>query len=371
ADEVLDSLLAQVPWRYAVLDGRCIIGRDSIGSSDIFPDERISTSLETGKSTFAYVGDDWGDGLPALQAIQAVVDAEGGRFLFNREGQAQFSNRHYLLNNPATSADFDDDMTALIYGYGDVTNHIEVTLTPRSVGAEGAVLWQSEHPITVASGSRVRIVARYEQEDEPIGAVDVIAPIAELDYEAYTSNLHAVTQRINIWLVETGMSASDLDIDNPLASDITVTQLQLRGTPLISQNPQTYITDDPTSIALYGYQSKTLSFPAFSDVDDALGILAWELQRLSSPRGTVRELQTNRRNHPTEALSLTVLDLITVTETQTGHSDTYLIIAEHHEVDKGGTRHRVSWLLEPAETGYFFIIGTHSIGDADVIMALR
>ena len=70
---------------------------------------------------------------------------------------------------------------------------------------------------------------------------------------------------------------------------------------------------------------------------------------------------------PTKTLSLTLFDRIEVIESQTGHDTTYSIVSEKHHIDKGGTRHRVSWLLEPAETGVFFVIGSHSIGDSQIL----
>ena len=49
SDTVIQQILDSVPWRYHVLDGRCIIGRDSIGSSDIFPTQVITQQLDNGK----------------------------------------------------------------------------------------------------------------------------------------------------------------------------------------------------------------------------------------------------------------------------------------------------------------------------------
>lgn len=373
ADEALSDILTQINWRYAVLDGMCIIGRDSIGSSTIFPDEAFTSTLDTGKSTFAYLADDWADGLPANEAIQQLAQGEGGRFFFNREGDAVFYHRHHLIENSTISATFNDDMADLLYDYGSVVNAIEVVLTPRTIGTPNTKIWSLATALKLDRESAIQIIVRYEVDDESVGAIEVVTPQPDIHYKAYASpnnTLDDMTANFQIVIVETGLSATVLEIRNRGESRAYLTQLDIYGTPLITGDALSLKESDSLSMALYGKRALKMHLPVITDIEEAQTISAWELERRSSPRGVARELHTNTRNHPSKTLSLGLFDRIRIQETQTGHDANYHIVAEHHLVDKGATRHRVEWLLEAAESDLFFIIGTHSIGD-DVVLIPR
>ena len=100
ADVVIDRLLNEAILRRAVIGGYCIIdvdGYNLIDTVSIFPEENITRSLDTGKTQFAYVGDWWGETVPARQGIAELVASERGRFYINRDGEAIFLNRNYTL----------------------------------------------------------------------------------------------------------------------------------------------------------------------------------------------------------------------------------------------------------------------------------
>lgn len=373
ADTAIEDIIEQIDWRYDILEGRCIIGRDSIGSSDIFPTERISKTLETGKSTFAFIADNWADGLEADRAINELAEGEGGRFFFDREGQASFHNRHHLLLNNTISATFADDMSDLVYDYGNVINDVEILLTPRAIGDSNTLIWALANPIRVRAGGTIQIIARYKIDDEPVGAFDILSPKSGADYTAHLekeTNTLNITDDFEVRVVEANMSATVFEIRNRVVYDGYLTKLNLYGTPLYRRETLTVKAEDSNSIAYYGRHATQKTLPVITDIEEAIAIANWDLQRHHSPYGRVRELHTNTRNHPEETLSLSLFDLINVQESQSGHSANYAIIAEHHQVDMAGTRHQVCWHLEPSDSDLFFIIGTHSIGD-EVILAPR
>lgn len=374
ADTAIEDILDQIDWRYDVLDGMCIIGRNSIGSSDIFPTERISKTLETGKSTFAFIADNWADGLDANRAINELAEGEAGRFFFDREGVANFHNRHRILLNNALSASFDDDMSHLIYDYGNIINDIEILLTPRTIGASNTRIWTLARPLKVQANSTIQIIARYKVDNEPVGAIDIIEPQSHSDFTAHIerdTSTQNITDSFQVRIIDASLSATVFELRNRAVYDGYLTQLDLYGTPLYTDDSLVLQTNDMSSISIYGRHATQIALPVITDIEEAIAIAHWELQRRSHPYGHVRELHTNTRNHPTEALSLTLFDIINIQESQSGHSADYAIIAEHHQVDMGGTRHQVSWLVEPADSNLFFIIGTHSIGNANVILAPR
>jgi hypothetical protein len=375
ADEALEAILQQVKWRYPVLDSMCIIGRDSIGSSSIFPDAAFSQSLDAAQSVFPYLGDDWSEGLPANQAIEQLVTAEGGRFFFNRAGEAIFYQRYHLLQNNAVVATFDDAMEGLDYRYGgEILNQLDVEIRPRSIGTANTLLWELANPIRLKRESIICLTARYTRDGFPVGAITIKPPQRGIDFLAFREedgSGDSMTQHIQLVLLEAGASAATLEIRNPTRRDAYLTRLEIYGTPLIAGDPVSVTVQDKLSRAYYGGGALALKVPILADIEEAEGIARWELSRRKAPQGIVREIQTSTSHHPLETLSLSLFDRIRIIETQTGHDANYQILAEQHQLSKGGTVHEVSWLLEPDEAGQFFIVGTHSIGDESVVIVPR
>lgn len=374
ADEAIEQILGQIRWRYDTLDGMCIIGRDSIGSCEIFPTVAITSTLDTGKSTFAFLADDWGDGLPADVAIEQLARGEAGRFFYTRDGELTFYNRHHLLTEDSIAATFDNDLRELDYAYGGVINDVMLTIQPREIGASNTLFWSLASPLKLLPNSSVEIIARYEIDDERVGAIEVLRPRPMNNYLANTDRegLGAdVTGAVQVILLEAGLSASRLEIRNRSLNTIYLMQLDLYGTPLITGDDLTYLKSDSLSVADHGQHTLRLRLPVITDFEELDGIANWELQRRSQAQGRIQALHTDTQTHPSETLSLTLFDRIRVIESQTGHDASYHIIAEEHCVDMGGTRHRVIWSLEPSESSIFFIIGTHSIGDDSVVIVPR
>lgn len=374
-DEAITAILARLKWRYAVLDGMAMIGSSTIGSCDIFPDAAFAQNLDEGDSIFPYLGDDWADGVPANQAIEQLVTAEGGRFFFNRAGEACFYSRYHLLEDDDVVATVDDAMDGLSYRYGGETlNHVDVQIRPRSLGSANTILWQLSNPLRLKRESVIQINAPYTLDGFPVGAVAVIPPKRENDFEAWREEDGTgdeMTQHVQVILLEAGASAARLEIRNRAQRAAWLTRLEIYGTPLITGDPITVSVEDTSSRAHYGAASLSLNVPLLADLDEAEGIANWELSRRKAPHGIVRELSTSTIHHPSETLSLSLFDRIRIIESQTGHDSIYHIVAEQHHLTKGGTKHDVRWLLEAAEAGQFFIIGTHSIGDTSVVIVPR
>lgn len=364
ADTVIDRVLSASGLRRPVLAGYMIldrVGNNLIGTHKLFGDN-IARNLETGKSVFAYLGDTWGNGIPAYAAIQQVAESERGRFFVNRVGEAIFYNRHHTLQTVTPQATFADDMDGVSYVYGaDIINQVEITVTPRDIGAENSTLWTTDAVQHLPPQSTRRIIARFRDDaDTPIGALTVKPPTSYVDYTvngAQDGNGADYTQAIDLVLTDVGASSAIIEIRNPTYHTLYLQSLTLRGTPILQDDPLTLIQADQPSQTDYGLQALRLNLPALTAIDDADQMARYELARRKDPRGTLHILSTSTRVHLSETLSLTLFDRIHVTESQTGHAGDYAIIAESHQVDQGGLRHRVSWRLEPADSDHFFIIG--------------
>ena len=170
-------------------------------------------------------------------------------------------------------------------------------------------------------------------------------------------------------MVEAGASAAVFTIRNDSTDAVyLLAGMTIRGTPIIQGDPITLDQTDWLSVSLHGLHELSFNLPALDSLEEADQLARFELTRRKDPRGAVRRIQVSGTNHLTQMLTRTLFDRITITETQTGQDADYFIIAEEHVVDRGGWRHQVTWLLEPASASTFWIIDTSRL-DIDTIPA--
>lgn len=366
ADAVIDAVLDAANLRRPILAGYCIIGvsgYNSLDTAKLFG-QNIARTLESGKSTFAYVGDTWDEGIRADSAIEQTTVSERGRFFSDRAGEAVFYNRHHTLTHTTSAATFADDMDGLAYSYGaDVTNHVQVTLTPRSIGAANSTLWTLASSQRIDPGITTLHVRFRDDDDQPTGALLLIPPIAGLDFNANTAADGTGTDQtdsVRVNIEREDFSSATLRITSTAGTAVYLQAgMRLRGTPLLIGDPVTIEHIAMDSVTFYGQRSLTLTLPTLTSLDEADQMARYELARRTSPRGTIRAITLSTRTHPTHVLARTLFDRITITEMQTDHSGDYVIIAEEHHVTKGGTSHTVTWLLEPADSDVYVVIGLH------------
>ncbi len=319
--------------------------------------DRFNRLLDTGVSTFAYVGDTWSDGIRAHQVIAHVVEAERGRFFSNRKGEVIFYDRNHLDTSPAIDATFVDDYEALTYVYGDaLINQVRVRVRPRQVGSAGSVIWQLSTPQRVKTGECVTFTAHlHDLSGNPVGVIRVIPPVKRTDYRANTAADGSgadVTAQFTMTIPTEGVrgSAVILDVCNTSGSNAyLLAQTRLRGTPLI-QGDSLLIeqTNFPSALA-YGLNSLMIDLSVLGTTADAKEFAQAKLDAFAAPFGAVQSITLGNRSHYNEALSLGLFDAITITDSDTGHSANYYIIAEKHTLSHGGYRHQVTWLLEPVD----------------------
>lgn len=369
ADAVIAAVLDTVPLRRVALAGRWLLGHaghSELGTQTRLPAPTLPRALESGLTQFAYVGDTWGDGVTALDALREVVEAESGRLIFDRDGGAVFLNRHHTLLQRTCRAAFDGDMQALRYSYGDdIRSRVQVTLRPRHTGTPGSVLWESVTVQALLPGETRRVVARFRDADaRPAGALAVLHPAAGGDYYASAGadgTGDDLTALIDLRLVEMGFSAATLELRNRGAVVMFLHRLRLRGTPLITGDPVTIAHHDPLAEALYGPDTLHLSPAALDSMQQADDLARFTLGRRRHPRGTAHSITITARTHPAQVCALTLFDRIAVRDAGSGCDHEAFIIAEAHRVEPGGTRHTVTYTLEPA-AGDFWLVGRGRLG---------
>lgn len=365
ADAVIARVLDSAPLRRGVLKGRWLVGRagnSELGRHTRLPAAPIVHSLQTGQTVFAYVGDTWADGVSADDAIRQVVEAERGRFFLNRAGEAVFYSRHHLLKPAVPAAVFDNNMDDMAYSYGDSTiSRVQVRLLPRSVGADGALLWSLPAPQLIPPGDTPRSLVVHFRDDDarPVGALNLTAPARGLDFTA-TSAVDGsgadVTPQVDVFLRTAGFSAAALEIHNRSRLPVYL-RLQLHGRPLYQAGPLVVEQTSPYALAVCGLRTLAFDLPALDSVEQASQLARYELARRKTPRGTLHTLTLSGAAHRAQILARTLFDRITIRETQTGHAADYFIVAEAHRADLGGARHTVTWTLECDRSGAFWLLG--------------
>ncbi len=361
ADQVIAQLLDGATLRRAALAGFCIIdvdGYNRIDSARIFPPENSGRRLQAGKTRFAYVGDWWRDSTSAREAIAEISASERGFFYLDREGDAVFLNRHHALIHRTIAAEFKDDMIGMVYHYGDQRlNQIALRMTPRVIGASGTLLWQLESPLLLGPASEALLNLRLvDERDEPLGLLE-FERLESRFQRGPEGGAREIHDGVGVEVAQLGTTSVQLRLVNRTRRDAYLALLRLYGIPLYRSDPLEINASDGIGMHLYGLKRLALDLPALSDIETAQAFAAYELGRRKHPRGFVGQLQLNARDHLPAALSLTLFDRIRVSESQTGHGPRdYFIIGEEHHVSDGGTRHEVTWTLEPASSTRFVIV---------------
>jgi len=373
ADQVIAQLLDEATLRRPALAGYCLIdveGYNLIDSARIFPPGNGGRRLQPGRSRFAFVGDWWRDTTSTREAIAEIAASERGRFYINRAGEAVFLNRHHTLTEHTITAEFHDDMHGMEYSYGEGRlNQIALLMTPRAIGEGGTLLWQLRSPLRIRPASEVMMNLRLvDERDRPVGLLEFERVLSR--FQLGPAGGPEIRSGVATEVAQLGTTFVQLRVVNHSPRTAYLTVLQLYGTPLYRSDPLEISAADGEGMHIYGLKRLALDLPALSDIETAQAFAAYELARRKHPKGAVRTLQLNTRDHLPAALSATLFDRIRVSETQTGHgAREYFIIGEEHHVTAGGTRHDVTWTLESADSARFVIVDNSVIDSRTEVIA--
>lgn len=377
--DVFDKAVLPYPYPHSYwLLG--IEGYSVLGSATTLYSHAL-TSLDTGKTTLPYVGDnaDSGQGVSAQGFLRDVVAAEmGGRFWFDtRTGKFTFYNRHNdILNQTVKHTFTETDFDEVGYLYADVlANKVTLNIQPREVGAAGTVLWTAPNvPIFIKKGEQRRLTARFHDPDNEsarIGAQDVLPVRIGTDITINTAedgSGTAITDRFVISTVASATSA-EITLKNENA-DAYVTLLRVRGTPLLTYDQMTVEVFDGQSIAdnngIYPMPPKSLRL--VSDEATASDYAGYLLSRFKTPFGRFDRVGFavgEQDDLIVQALDRKPGDRITIAEAWSGHSQDYYIVGEQHTLSGYPVSHRVTWILKPAVAAEGWILDTATRSNLD------
>ncbi len=373
ADEVIGQLLDGAILRRPILAGYCLInvaGFNEIDSVRIFASGNLRRRLARGKTRFAYIGDWWLPTTSTRAAISEIVASERGRFYLDRAGEAVFLDRHHTLIHKTLAARFADDMTGMAYSYGDQRlNRITVRMTPRELGAAGSLLWRLRVPQRLDQRSELLLNLRLEDErDEPFGLLRLDRLEARFEREG-TGPGREISSGVMAEVTALGTTSLQVRLSNATRRPAVLTRLLVFGQALFRREPLEVTLADGEGMHRYGLKQLALDLPALSDIATARAFADYELTRRKHPRGAIETLTLNAREHAS-ALRLSLFDRVRVSEAQTGHDDSdYFIVAEAHHVSKGGSKHEVTWTLEPADATRFVIVDDSRIDNGVEVLA--
>jgi hypothetical protein len=358
SDQALAEILGEVRLPPATANPALalgIVGHAELGQNTYLQSSGITTSLETGRETFPFMGDNWND-VKALETIKDVVEAERGRFFFSGAGDATFWNRHHLIQATTVAETITDEMQDLAYGYGqDIANRVIVTVYPRSASGTEETIWQLDEPVTINAGREREFRPRYRDIDSNarISAQGVVKPNTNDGTLAFSEGTATITA------FKSHGTTATIKLQAG-SKKCVVSTIIIKGKKLTDFSPIDIEVRDGVSQFDNGKQDDLkLDLRLLDNETTGRNIANYELARRKNAAGRISSIGYLVKDEATElrAMNRGMGDRLTIAEAQTGHSDDYFIIGERHNLSMRGD-HRIAYTLEPAGTYLFAKLGT-------------
>lgn len=360
-DQIISNILGQVVFAEANSVGPWalgLVGYSEVDTATYVGQSALVNALETNGITISYFGDTWENGVTAYEAIKQVVEAERGKFFFDRFGQAVFYTRtHFPLVTTDLATLTDASILSYAYIYGgedDIVNKVIVKYQPRSIGGATDTLWALDKPVNISGGTESRIQARFTEQnsDSKISGYNVLIPqIANSTLQFSSGTAELVT-----WTVDSRGAEMVFVARN---GNCTISEIIIQGYKLTAYNAAEAIAVDDSSPFFYGPHELALNIPAIDNANDAQSIADYEALRRPTPAGRMASISLINKSTAilAQQLARTIGDRINLSETQTAHNADYFIIGEEHVITDGMKKHITTWYLEPANAAQFWVLG--------------
>lgn len=354
SDEVVRAILerVQVPPANAGYFALGITGHSELGTNTILANTDVSFVLDEGLTTFAYVGDTWSMETNSFDAIGDVVEAERGKFYFDRNGGAVFWSRERLLTNTSVAATFSGaDFTDMNYQYGNyLATVVKVAAYPKNIDTGGGQIWSIEEPFLVNAGDSKEIRAKFRDptnEDAKIAAQGVTIGAFTVSNTGCTAT------------VVPEASSAIITVTNAAKDNRRVTALTLNAEKLITTyNKMEIEKTDSISAGLYGQFVEKIDAKMIETEDYARQVAGYELGRRKNPFGGFESVDLKPKNATIEAaiFQREIGDRIRISEGQTAQANAdYFIVGEGWDWLPSDVNAR--WYLEPADANTYWRLG--------------
>lgn len=334
-----------------------------------------SRSIDDGKTTIPY----WQISDQALsEAIRDFVQAEGGIFYIRGDGVPVFEDRHHRPSDRDSLATYTDtEIAELTQELISPENHIEMVVHPRWVGTPASVIWtgaSADAPLALARGETQELYVAFTDPEtgNSCEAMNIITPAAPTDFAANSAEDGTgddLTAYLNVTLVDSNNRYS-ITITNSGSRDIYVTLLQMRGTPLVTDDTITLLAEDLQSIGDYLQRDLTIDCALLSNTLEAQDRADYEIGIRAQPRTQVKRLRLAAGNVQ-EKIAREISDRITIASESRQVSEDFFIDAVTVTIDGKFGRDTffedidVAWELTPV-TSLFFLLDVDEIDDETV-----
>lgn len=339
-----------------------------------------ATSYDTALDTYPYAFDDLGNGAKALDAAIRVVTSAQGLYYSKADGTVRYDNRHTISvkSSSVTLSEAQilaDNGLVVPSSLANVYNRVRVTIHPKTTAA-ATVLFSLSGAQAIGPGHTVTIWGDYFDPTNTlklIGGTSVTTPIvATTDYlgNSQADGLGSdLTASLSIVTSAFASSVKFAVTNTTTAQTIYLTTLQVRGTAIYDNAPQTF---ESFTAQTYGDRPLDVDLPYQSDglvAQDLADYLKAQYLMLGDQADEVSFDPQVSATLMTQALTREIGDVITLTETQTGLSSVQaLIVGIQGEASAGAwLRHR--FLLAPQAVGSTFIFDDSVYGVLDAAVA--
>ena len=365
-----------------------IIDAGLIDTGTIYDPAQVLDVSDGGDHTFSFVGDTEGSAISPDTLFRELMTVEQGRLWFDvRTHKFTLHSRRHDIGVIASSGTFTQvhimPDSVYIVG-GDVVNSVTVQYQPREIGAANSVIWTYRSvPMKVMAQEKRTLSAGYHDpndESAQVAASTVLLPaVAGTDYVVNTSEDGSgtdMTNHISVYANCGGRNA-EITITNHAETDLYITALQLRGTPLRTFEAATVTYSDADSVSNYDRRPAVVDAQLLDTAEQAEAHAKHFYNMLASQMTRFERITIDANASAalcTHALTRTVGDWITVSDSHTGHSADYVIIGETHSYIpgvNGDYTHLCTWMLKPtnALVGCLIeVVGRSEIGTNAIIV---
>lgn len=369
--------------------------------------------IDTGTRVFDVAADKWKkDTTNGITALQDICDSEWGLFWVARNGAYVWHNRMFVFSQVSAtpSLNLNGGQATITADQGDdkIWNKVTVKYSPRAqlvanqivaqskqalqipaltIGGIPGVQWLSQAPQDRANSSAPLIPGTKTIQlpfidpttGSPMGAQSVIPLVPYTDYRVneqadgsgvdYTPTA-GKTQQMFITAAIVG-SAVELTFTNKALGPLYIlgpagsAGLQVRGTGLVTYNPNTVVLEDVTSENTYGKNDTTLTLTLSSGQVFAEGLCAYWLNRYKNPRfrATALEFKNQRMINSVHLMSVEIGSVIEITDFQQQfNAAAYLVTGVSYSWDAATSNISVKFFIRDLDANPYWKLGDPEFG---------
>lgn len=352
-DEIIETILRLVElpplggvgWRLGVA------GMSELGVTTVLGDVEAGFDLQTGLYTASYAGDNWGNGISALSAIKSAVEAERGRFYFDREGRAVFKNRQYLQKLTTPAATITAAQSASRVFYEDLKNVVKVTTEPRKIETS-VTLFELDEPIECKPNAQTKFSAKFTNSaGVEVAGRNLVTP-------SEGGGTLATTGGSISFEMTAKAKQADFVFDNPNYANVTITTLIITGDRLTSFGTVEAVAADEGLAFLDGRRELIIDGKLLDNLADGQNIANYEFGRLSTAVGYTNQISL-MGDEAAAVFDVEVMDAVQISGVYPGIDETSVVVGEAHDwrADKAGATYRRDLFLESRQLGAFWLLG--------------